>query len=169
VILRQPALFDAGPLIHLAELGLLDLLNLFKKRYTTKQVLFEVEVHYHAGITEKHVDLCVGVDSTPQIVYDIAKIFSLDAGEISVLSCILLFHPNAIFVSDDSAARLSSDTLKIESVGTLGIIIKGGTLGLIPKPEALDALRSIPNRTSLFIKKELLSEIIQKTHNAWRL
>jgi len=76
VTLQQAAFFDAGPLIHLAELGLVDLLNLFKKRYSTKQA-------------------------------------------------------NAIFVSDDSAARLSSDTLKIESVGTLGIIIKGGTLGLI--------------------------------------
>jgi predicted nucleic acid-binding protein len=163
----ETALIDAGPVIHLAELGLLSILNMFEASHTTIIVYEEIQKHIPELDIEDIIEINGSTIPYSDTVKAVAKIFSLDAGEISLLSMLVNRFPSALFVCDDSAARLAADALKIESTGTLGIVIRAGTEGIITRTKALDALRLIPEKTSLYISEDLLTEVISKTERAW--
>lgn len=164
----MPCCLDAGPLIHLAELELLPALGIFSSLYTTGVVMDEIRRHMDdipiAGIT-----IIKEIEPVDSRVKAMARIFSLDAGEISVLSLVLQSYPDAVLLSDDSAARLAADSLHIPSVGTLGCIIKAGTTGIIPREQVLSTLELVPEKSTLYLKKELLEEVLVTTRQAWGL
>lgn len=173
---KEIYIFDAGPLIHLSELSLDKLIKGFCPAYTSEIVASEVDKHVLSNQSNLIKDKLSVIELASCLVtvklLTIAKLFALDYGEVTALAIAIDLKANnhsCIFVSDDSAARLAADNLAIKSVGTIGIIIKAVTNGLIQPIEALDTLYSIPERTSLHIKKEFLSTIISKLKIDWQL
>lgn len=75
----------------------------------------------------------------------------LDPGEIAVLS-VALAHPGWEVVLDDHAARREAARLGISCIGTVGLILNGHKLGIVPSVR--DALRTLRD-AGMYISDEL--------------
>lgn len=154
---------DAGPLIHLDELGCLDLLGDFRIVYLPAQVWGEVEHHRPSALQglppcarreEIHI-------STSSVFQALLKTFSLDLGEQAALS-LLERLPEAILLTDDSAARLAAQALGHRVHGSLGVLLRSIRRRQRTRPEVLEILRSLPERSTLHLRADLLQGIIDQ-------
>jgi len=157
---RPIVVADAGPLIHLDELGCLDLLTDFSTAYTTQPVWREV-VRHRSTLTPQAISkLRIEKPSWPvgSAVMAMAEAFDLDAGEISALGLMQQLSAD-LLLCDDAAARLVAESLGYGVHGTIGLVIRAIRRQQRTKPQVLEILRAIPTRSTLFIKPSLLAEI----------
>jgi predicted nucleic acid-binding protein len=103
---------DAGPLIHLDELGCLDLLSDFREVLVPNAVWAEVMHHRPSALRRRRVRLrCVTVVSGgPDELDRLADVFSLAAGEVESLA-LMAELPDAVLLTDDAAARVVAQHL----------------------------------------------------------
>jgi len=106
---------DAGPIIHLDELGYLRLMADFERVVIPDVV--SGEVLKHRDIAFKDDDDVNWMESSSTFFLQeplgtMCRIFSLDAGEVAALE-VLNREPNLIFLTDDAAARLVATKLGI--------------------------------------------------------
>jgi predicted nucleic acid-binding protein len=160
------AICDAGPLIHLAEIGCLDLLRDFQAVLIPEQVRVEVARHRpDALVSELSVRyVSVEVSEDPHFKA-LVKAFSLDSGEQAALS-LMERLPNALFLTDDAAARLAAKALGFRSQGSLGVLLRAMRLGKRTKADVLAALRDIPLRSTLYIRSNLLEDVIAEVEQS---
>jgi predicted nucleic acid-binding protein len=154
---------DAGPLIHLDELGSLALLADFPRIIVPETVWQEVEKHRPGALSHRSLALerlPVPASNDPAIE-SVAKLFSLHRGEKEALLAMRKFACD-LLLTDDAAARLAAKVLGMRAHGTLAVLIRSIRRGQRNKEEVLSILRSIPQQTSLFIKRSLLEEAIQQ-------
>lgn len=69
-------------------------------------------------------------------------------------------HPDAIFLTDDAAARLAALTLGYRVHGTIGILLRAIRRKQRTKEEVIAILRNLPNQSTLHIRSQLLEQII---------
>ncbi|MGE4502093.1 MAG: hypothetical protein AB7D03_04405 [Thiomicrospira sp.] len=158
---------DAGPIIHLDELGALDVLSDFQQILVAQAVWQEVEHHRPQALHNKAIHW-VRVDTKNcSEVEALARIYTLHHGEKQALS-VCVSHELPRLLSDDTAARLAAKALNIQSYGTLGLLIRSVRKEHRTQQEVLSLLSQIPKRTTLHIKPSLLQSIIQKLQQEWR-
>ena len=147
------AVSDAGPLIHLAEIGSLTLLSAFDRLYVPKTVYEELERGgAPAGLTDVRYELVeadAGQDNADE----------LHAGESSALA--VAKERDAVLLTDDLAARESASADGIEVHGSVGIIALGYARGLIDRDEAASKMRDLQRETSLFVTDAVVEHGIQ--------
>jgi predicted nucleic acid-binding protein len=116
---------DAGPAIHLDELGCIDLLKYFQEILLPSTVWGEINRHRPSVFKNEDVPFSQVAGKTPssEPLLTLCKIFSLDAGEIEAL-VILEQRPHAMFLTDDAAARLVAKQMNFNVHGTIGILIR---------------------------------------------
>lgn len=156
------AVCDAGPLIHLDELGCLSLLNDFQQILVPEQVLHEIKIH-RPNFPEQSEISFEGIDvliSSAPSFQGLVRTFSLDFGEQAALSLMQEF-PRAIFLTDDAAARLAANTMGLRVHGTVGILLRAVRRKQRSRGEILAIFERLPEQSSLYIKKSLLEEVIQ--------
>jgi predicted nucleic acid-binding protein len=103
---------DAGPIIHLDEIGCLNLLSDFDEPLVPESVWNAVEHHRPSALHKTVVSLIkkhVGTEKTAQ-VHILSNAFNLYAGEKEALS-LCIQQPSSIFLTDDTAARLAAKSL----------------------------------------------------------
>jgi predicted nucleic acid-binding protein len=123
---------DAGPLIHLDELGCLNLLSDFRNVIVCDAVWNEVARHRPSALRRPGVPyhrLNVDAPAEPKLS-ELASALSLGAGEFSSL-LIMQLAPDAILLTDDAAARLAAEQLGYDVHGTVGIIARALPRGQI--------------------------------------
>jgi predicted nucleic acid-binding protein len=101
---------DAGPLIHLEELGCLDLLCDFDLVQVPDAVWQEVQRHRPSALRHRKVKLArlsSSPEAAPELI-ELAQAFLLDGGELEALK-IMQQSPAAILLTDDAAARLVAE------------------------------------------------------------
>jgi predicted nucleic acid-binding protein len=153
-------ILDAGPLIHLDELGELDLLADFPHRLVTPTVRAEAERHRPAIFASApSFELVTTPRAVPAQLSAVARIYPLHAGEIEALH-VALERAVDLLLTDDSAARLAARQLSIRAQGTLGVLLRAIRRGQRSASQVEEILRAIPTRSSLHIRSELLDEII---------
>jgi len=138
---------NASPLIVLSRLARLDLLREPRPDIEVsvpQAVLDEVMQGEPDDPAVSLVPLAVGdwlrVIPTPAVHVSIRS-GRLDPGEIAVLS-VVLDHPGWVAVLDDHAARREAARLGIPCIGTVGLILNGHSLGIVPSVhDALQTLR----------------------------
>ena len=160
---RPVVVADAGPLIHLDELGSLDVLADFSAVHVPRLVWQEVLRHRPKLTPETVPGLRVEESVWPvsAAVTVLAEAVDLDAGELGALG--LMQHLSAdLFLCDDAAARLVAESLGYGVHGTIGLVIRAIRCRQRTKPQVLETLRSIPTRSTLFIKPSLLAEICEQ-------
>lgn len=155
---------DAGPLIHLDELGCLDLLADFSEVLVPDAVWREVEKHRpHAlevgGAGLRRVAPPRGI-LAPRL-RSLVETMSLHRGEQEALA-VAAEHEAVLLLTDDAAARLAAGTMKLEVHGTIGILIRSIRRGLRTKGSVLELLSAIPGKSTLHLKPALLEEILQQ-------
>jgi predicted nucleic acid-binding protein len=163
------AVLDAGPLIHLAELEALDTLMDFSALFVPMAAKEEVECYEPRAMNHPDLSLqYVFAPLPPPSLVAMGRALALDKGEMEALSLIDL-HPKAIFLTDDSAARLAAEHRGIKAHGTIGILIRSVRQRHRTERDIIDLLRDLPSRSTLYIRPSLLAEIIRALEEEWKL
>jgi len=157
---------DAGPIIHLDELGCLSLLNDFDQVLIPSQVWQEVAYHRHVALSHsvsylQQVDVITCSDPPFQ---SLIQSLSLDLGEQAALS-LMQSHPEAIFLTDDAAARLAAITLGYRVHGSIGILLRAVRRNQKTARDVIAILDNLTRRSTLHIRPQLLEEIIERLEN----
>ena len=154
---------DAGPVIHLDELACLNLLENFSQVIIPSTVWDEIEKHRPQALP-----FCQSIAQkvnpkhtlSPEL-NAIVQLFSLHAGEIQALNIAQEVKADML-LTDDTAARLAAGSMRIAVHGTLGILLRAIRLHQKTPLEVVEILKSIPEKSSLHIKKSLLQNIIDQ-------
>jgi predicted nucleic acid-binding protein len=154
------AVCDAGPIIHLDEIGVLYLLEDFHEILICPAVRDEVQKKRPNLFVKMSLPFVALPSAFPtdQTLTAMCRVFSLDAGESEALA-LMEKDPAAIFLTDDSAARLVAQRMGYKVHGTIGILLRSIRRKQLDPKEVLSLLDSIPQKCSLFIKRSLLDEI----------
>jgi predicted nucleic acid-binding protein len=166
--MTRPVVCDAGPLIHLDQLGSLDLLSDFEPLLVPEEVWTEVLRHRPQALPRPFALAPVRVGTADADSRALTRAFSLDAGETACLA-LLADRKGALFLTDDAAARLVAGQLGIETHGTLGLLIRGVRKGTRTPKQILQVLEDLPARCTLHVSQKLRTEIIGKLREEWRI
>lgn len=148
------AVADTGPLIHLAEIDALDLLDLLDELLVPKTVYAELD---SGGIP----------DGFEAVSFDLIDVEtgdrewgSLDSGERAALS--LALEKEAILLTDDLAARERAAELGVAVHGSIGIVALGANRGAVSEDNAVDLMRSLQHDTSLYVSEAVVDRGIDR-------
>jgi predicted nucleic acid-binding protein len=164
---RPVVICDAGPLIHLDELGCLDLLGGFSEVWVPEAVWREVERHRPGALVDPAVVL-IRVQPTnpvPPVLEAMVQVLNLHQGEWEPLR-VVLDHGSALLLTDDTAARLAAGNLGIAAHGTIGMLVRSIRLRHRTKEEVLAILRSLPERSTLHLRRSLLEKVISEVEES---
>ncbi|MFW6436555.1 MAG: nucleic acid-binding protein [Halococcoides sp.] len=143
------AVADAGPLIHLGEIGALDLLETFDDCLVPETVVEEVERGgAPPGLDELRIDRVTAPSSD--------RFDGLDPGERAALT--VSDAQNAVVLTDDLEAREAAQSIDIEVRGSIGVIALGYTRGLIDRDEAVTLMRALHRDASLFVSESVVEQ-----------
>ena len=149
---------DAGPLIHLDELGCLDLLEDFSEVLVPDSVWREVVLHRPsalAGGLPGWQRMEKSHDRLSAALRSLTETMNLHRGEQEALA-LAVKHSGALLITDDTAARLAAGSLGIVVHGTIGIVIRSIRRRQRTKAQAVELLRAIPQRSTLHLRRSLL-------------
>jgi predicted nucleic acid-binding protein len=163
---REAAVADAGPLIHLDELEQLDLLEIYSKVWVPSTVALEAEYH-RPGWRDRGPANISRVEVSPEEVEALRKILatSLDPGELESMA---YWHRNQelSLLCDDLEARTVARNLGASVIGTLGILVLSAKTGRADLQAVLDHIRSLPERTTLHIGRDLIDSAVLEVERA---
>ncbi len=162
--MTRPALSvvcDTGPILHLDELDSLDLLSDFHQVILSSGVHGEIRSARPSLLESSDIRFTIrrAMLQADEALLTVCRIFSLGPGETEALA-IMRGDPEAIFLTDDAAARLVAEQMGFKVHGTIGILIRSVRRGLRKPAEVVDILSQIPSRSTLYIKRALLEEIL---------
>lgn len=154
---------DAGPLIHLDQLDCLDLLADFSRVVIPDVVWREVEHHRPTALNQKTIILerLKPRDEPSAELIAAHRLFVLHAGEAQALQLAQELDAD-LLLTDDTAARLAARTLQVSAHGTLGVMLRSIRRGQRTPEEILHVFQTLPVRSTLHVKRELLREIIRQ-------
>ena len=156
---KRVCVLDAGPIIHLDEIGALELLSHLGQLFIPESVAYEAGKH-RPGVTAKLTPYIVEeVDAISRRLTELVVLHELDAGETAALAWAEQFGAD-LFVSDDKAARAAATDMGCASTGTLGVITHAADGGVMSNEAAIALLQSVPLRSTLFVTPALLQKVI---------
>lgn len=156
---------DAGPLIHLDELACIDLLEDFVEIYVPEQVWQEVKTHRPHLPAHPFLEIIPTPILAQPSFRAMVQNFSLGLGEQAALS-LLAKYPTAIFLTDDTAARLAATMQGYKVHGTIGLLVRAIRRQQRSKAEIVDLLEHISQRSTLHLRPSLLQEILTQLSQA---
>lgn len=158
---------DAGPLIHLDELGALDVLSDYAAIWVPEAVWQEVERHRPSALLHPAVNLVrQSIISASSQINAVATLYTLHTGEREALA-LCLQHNIELMLTDDTAARLAAKNLNITTHGTLGLLIRAVRKQTRSPAEIVALLAAIPKQSTLHIRPSLLEEVIAQVKTEW--
>lgn len=151
---------DAGPIIHLDELGCLDILQDFEQVSVPEAVWLEIR-HHRPQALNAFAALLVRVSpgTLSPLVTALTPLYTLHHGEQEALHCCMESR-DSLLLTDDTAARLAAKALGIAAHGTLGLLVRAIRQKTRSQRDVLTLFRAIPTRTTLHIRSSLLTEVI---------
>ena len=153
---------DAGPLIHLDELASVDLLLDFAHVLVPQSVWSEVTRHRPHALEPGggHLRRTVVEGQEPPALTALARSLVLGPGECEALH-LALQQPQLILLTDDAAARLAAEALRISVHGSIGILLRAVRVGRRTREQAIVTLEGLGGRSSLHVRPALIAEVIQ--------
>ena len=159
---RACVISDAGPIIHLDELGCIDLFAGLGDLIIPEVVWQEVQRHRPTlsieSIPSARIVPSEPVDATLQAL---ARAFDLDAGEIAALA-VLRQRSARMLLCDDSAARLAAESLGVEVRGTIGLIVRAIRTKLRTPEEVRHLLTNLTSQSTLHVSQALLRQVLSQ-------
>ena len=156
---RRICILDAGPLIHLDQLGRVTLLEALGELHVTATVAREAEHHRPGVLGRVRIDLEDDSLQTSSRLGAAALEHRLHSGEFSALAWAEAFGAE-LFVTDDTLAKLAAKNLGYTTKGTIGVVLEAVTNGGLSSAEAVAILSEIPARTTLHVRMDFLSRVI---------
>ena len=159
------AVADAGPLIHLAEIGGLPLLRIFDTLHIPDAVWSETVEQdrvlqadvFGLSIVQRHTLL---QSEVTQFIRE-NGLEKLHAGECeSLYLCHRIGVP--ILLTDDLAVREEAKRLSLTPVGSLGIVVRAYCLGHISQAEAERHITDLYDVSSLFVTRAVVELAVEQ-------
>lgn len=155
------AVADAGPLIHLAEIDCLSLLQIFEELHVPEGVWREVDrpptIRHELTFAKRHTLDREEVDCFTA-EHGLGK---LQSGEReSLLLCARLKVP--VLLTDDLAVRRAAKSLGLTPVGSLGIVARAHRLGRLSADAAEHLLRQLDAVSSLYVTPVIVELAIER-------
>jgi predicted nucleic acid-binding protein len=147
------AVSDAGPLIHLAEIGSLELLSTFGTLLVPETVYNEVEA---GGVPDGLADLSYELVEADESRVGVEE---LDAGERAAIA--VAKERGVVLLTDDLAARETASDAGVEVRGSIGVIALCYGRGLLDRDEAASRMRALQRETSLFVTEAVVERGIR--------
>ncbi len=157
------AVLDAGPLIHLDELGSLNLLAGYQEVLLPDIVENEARRH-RPEIQIDSIPGLVRVSSNPVTTEPLSALaaeFGLHAGELAAIH-VLKEHHGHLLLSDDAAARAMAEAVGFQVRGTVGLILRGWQRGQISKAAAVGLLEALPVKSTLHLRPGFLARVLEQ-------
>ena len=158
------AVADAGPLIHLSEIGALSLLRIFTAVYVPTAVWQEATM---AGrVLPTDLQACSTIryyDSLPEDVERFVRdnaLMHLHTGECESLY-VCGQEKVDFLLTDDLAVREAAKLLGLTPVGSLGIIVRAYRLQVIPFSSAERYILDLQDVSSLFVTRAIVELAIE--------
>lgn len=149
---------DTGPIVHLKEAGLLELLEKTGNIYIPK--LVDIEIAELEPLWRKSKPEWIYTESLlPDEAKQAEGFFLsglLDLGEAEAIILAKRLKPEW-FLTDDTEARIFANSLGIEVHGSLGIVLWSAAVGHLNHIKAKEALVRL-SKTSLWVSKNILVE-----------
>lgn len=155
--MKLKAVVDSGPIIHLRELELIHLLDLFET-YTGPAVLQELK-----SIPKSIKIITDKTDSNK--VQILVNEFELGLGESEAIR-LAVERQIPLFLTDDLDARTAARVLGLEVHGTIGIILKGFRSKMLTKKQTLETIDSLKQKSSLYITEDLIQFVRRKVEQS---
>jgi predicted nucleic acid-binding protein len=162
---------DSGPLIHLTEIGCVSLLRIFEKIHVPDAVWNETVGLQRVcdadllqlGNVQRHT---LPHSQVAQFV----ETHHLQKLHIGECECLYLGRQNAIplLLTDDLAVREVSPVLGMTPVGSLGIIIRAYSRGLVSLSQAEAHIAALSDASSLFVTSAIIELAIAQIHKLAR-
>lgn len=159
------AVVDAGPLIHLTEIGGLALLGIFEALHIPNMIWSEtvergrVRTADLMGLSNIHRHALPPVGVT-QFVQE-RGLETLQSGDIECLSLCQQISVSTL-LTDDLSVREAAKRLLLTPVGSLGIIVRAHHRGDIPPVDAERYIRALYDASSLFVTRTLVDLAIEQ-------
>ncbi len=153
------AVSDTGPILHLSEINLIKILDIFSN------VIIPDEVFGELNKSRISVPRKIKIISLKSEFKDIAKVLvnqrDLDFGESCAIALVMQ-EKAEYFLSDDLDARNIAKDYNIEVHGSVGIVLRAFREKIISKKEAIDNIKNLHVKSSLFITTDLVKHIIEE-------
>lgn len=162
------AVVDAGPLIHLTEVGGLHFLSIFDTLHIPNAVWTETVGRGRVlagdvlglGIVQRHnlFESAVAIFAQENDLED------LQDGEQECL-CLCRQIGVTTLLTDDMAVRREAKRLMLTPVGSLGIVVRAYHLGRISLAEAERYMTDLYDVSSLFVTRAIVELAIEQLHS----
>ena len=161
------AVADAGPLMHLAEIGCLPLLRIFDILHVPDAVWSETVEQGRVlqsdllklGIVQRHT-----LSESEVMRFTQEKGFEeLHKGE---RECLYLCQQIdvSILLTDDLAVRQEAKRMHVTPVGSLGVVVRAYQVGRISLADAERYLTDLYDASSLFVTRTIVELAIDQLH-----
>ena len=149
---------NTGPLLHLREIGALELLSHVGTLFIPKAVQVEMEYHVPTWPTDRPSWISEHplTDVAQQEAHSWYQAGLLDPGEAEAIALARQLNPDW-FLTDDSAARVIAQKHELEVHGSLGIVLWAAAKGHLNRAETEDLLDRL-YRSSLWLSSRVLVE-----------
>jgi len=149
---------DTGPIFHLGEANLLDLLQIAGKVSIPKRVDIEMNALWRSWGENKPKWLLIEPLSSDETVEANSLFLSglLDCGEAEAIVLAKRLKPEW-FLTDDIEARIFVNALGMEVHGSLGVVLWAAAAGHLSYMKSKQALHRL-SRTSLWMSREVMTE-----------
>jgi predicted nucleic acid-binding protein len=147
------AVADTGPLLHLHQIGSVDLLGHFGTIHVTQIVLVELRRNAPGVFSGTAPEWAVWSDPAPtsrELGRSWVSAGILDPGEAGALAYALEIKA-ACFITDDAAARTLGESFGLQVRGTLGILLHSAVAGRLGRAEAESLLSDLEERSTLWM------------------
>ncbi len=156
--MENKAVSNTGPILHLAEINLVKAFDIFSHILIPHEV--EHELRKNKIVFPSQIKV-IALDSEFK---DKAKIFvnqyDLDLGEAEAIA-LTLQEKADYFLTDDLDAREIAKNYHIEVHGSIGIILRASREKVINKEIAIEKIKELKTKSSLFITQDLINEVIK--------
>ncbi len=162
-----PIVSDAGPLIHLDELGCLDLLRDLGTILIPREVWTEV-VGHRPQLTIRNLPAAnivdIAVEPSARLL-SLSDALGLDIGERAAIA-LMEGGSGKLLLCDDAAARLAAESLGFTVRGTIGIVVRSIRMAARTRQQVLALLRELPTKSSLHLSRQLLETVVKEVERA---
>ncbi len=147
---------NTGPLLHLHEVGALDLMSLLGEMHIPRSVEQEIKYYLPQWRTPRwlKVDSLASPYAREAVTWHQAGL--LDFGEAEAIALARQLEADWL-LTDDAAARLVAQSLGLEAHGSLGIVLWVAAVGQLERARA-EAMLDRLAQSSLWVSERVLRE-----------
>ncbi len=153
---------DTGPILHLMEIGYSACLKCVETIYISPQVRTELRKHAAHEILFRSLDVCVHVKrvTLSEIAAQRGRMqgYLLHTADLSTAALAERLKPDVV-LTDDLQLRKALEMHGHKVVGSVGVIVRAFTSGIIDKPELHAAIDKLLDGSSLYTSRAFCKHV----------